>query len=259
MAVFQVPLEQIQLFLLVFIRVSVILIMLPLFDNRSIPPMMKVGLSLSVTLVMLPLLNIKGIPLITEVLPLALGIITEVILGMAIGLSVRLIFTGVQLAGQLAGYQMGFGVVNVMDPLSSAQVSIIAQVNYLFAAMIFLSIDAHHWFLYAMAESFTIIPPLNFHVNSALTDQIMTMAAGMFSIAVKIGAPVMVALLLTSVALGVVARTVPQMNIFIVAFPLKIAVGFFFLMLTLPYLSSFLQEIFSGVGRDILMIVKTGR
>lgn len=259
MALIQVPLEQIQLFLLVLVRVSIILITLPLFDSRSIPPMMKIGLSFSISLVILPLLSVKGIPLITEVLPFVLGIITEMILGIAIGLSVRLLFTGVQLAGQLAGYQMGFGVVNVMDPLNSGQVSIIAQVNYLIAAMIFLTIDAHHLFIYAMAESFAIIPPLNFHVSRALTDQVVRMAAGMFITAIKIGAPVMVALLLTSAALGIVARTVPQMNIFIVAFPLKIAIGFLFIILTLPHLSSFLQEIFGDVGRNILMILKTGR
>jgi flagellar biosynthetic protein FliR len=259
MALIHVPLVQIQLFMLALVRVGVILFTLPLFDSRSIPPIAKIGLALAVTLVLVPLLDVKEMPLITEVPPFVLGIATEVILGLAISMSVRLLFTGIQLAGQLAGYQMGFGVVNVMDPISNSQASIIAQVNYLMAAMIFLSIDAHHWMLYAMAESFTVIPPLNFQVNSALVDLMMKSAAGMFTIAIKIGAPIIVALLLTSVMLGVVARTVPQMNIFIVAFPLKIAVGFVFILLTLPHMTSFLQEVFSGIGKDILMIVNTGK
>ena len=253
-----IPLEQIQIFLLVFLRVGVILITLPLFENKTIPPMLKVGLSLAVTVVLVPLMNVRAFPMATQVFPLVLGMTAEIILGLAIGLSVRLLFTGIQLAGQLAGYQMGFAVANVIDPQSRSQVSIIAQLNYLMAIMIFLSINAHHWFLRALAESFTIIPPMGFQVTGPLIEQILALSSGMFSIALKIGAPVIAALLLTSAALGVVARTVPQMNIFIVAFPLKIVVGFVFLMLTIPHLTAFLQEMFSGIGRDILIILKAG-
>ena len=257
-ATLRIPLDQIQMFFLVLLRVSVILVMLPIFDSRNIPPMLKAGLSFAVALVLFPLLNLNQTPFVPDLLPFALGATAEVVLGLAIGLSVRMLFAGIQLAGQLAGFQMGFSVVNVMDPQNSGQVSIIAQLNYLIAIVIFLSINAHHWFLYALAESFTVIPPLGFHVSRGLTELIMTLAADMFTVAIRIGAPVMVALLLTSAALGVVARTVPQMNIFIVAFPVKIAVGIVFLMLTLPYLSAFLQEVFSGIGQQMMAIVRSG-
>ncbi len=259
MASIQFPLAEVQLFFLVFLRVSVILVILPLFDSRSIPPMLKAGLSLCIALIVFPLLNLKGAPLITEAIPFGLGVATEIILGFAIGLSVRLIFAGIQMAGQVAGYQMGFGVVNVMDPLNHAQVSITAHLNYLIAILIFLSINAHHWFLYAMADSFQTIPPMGFRVTGTLTAQIMTLGAEMFNIAIKISAPIMVVLLLTSVALGVVSRTVPQMNIFIVAFPVKIVVGLIFVILTLPYLSAFVQEMFGGIGQNITGILQSGR
>lgn len=259
MATLSIPLAQIQIFLLVFLRVSVIMVTLPLFDNRSIPPIFKVGLSLAVTLVLVPVLEIETFPVVSAVVPFVLGAVTEVVLALAIGLSVRLLFTGIQLAGQLAGMQMGFAMANVMDPGTSSQVSIMAQLNYLIAVLIFLSINAHHWFLYAVADSFAIIPPLGFHIRGALTEQIISLAASMFVIAIKVGAPVMAALLLTSAALGIVARTVPQMNIFIVAFPLKIMVGFFFLILALPYLSGFLQDIFGGIGKEIFLILRTGQ
>lgn len=259
MASIHIPLAQIQLFFLIFLRVSIILVLLPIFDSRAIPPILKVGLSLAVTVLVFPLLGPAEAPLITETLPFVLGAFSELSLGIAIGLAVRLIFTGIQMAGQLAGYQMGFAVVNVMDPMSNSQVSIIAQLNYLVAVMIFLSINAHHWFLYALAESFTVIPPLNFRFGEPMVHQIITLASDMFGIAIQIGAPVMVALLLTTVALGLVARTVPQMNVFIVAFPVKIVVGFIFIMLTLPHLADFLQEAFNGMGETIFAIIKSGQ
>lgn len=259
MASIQFPLAQVQLFFLVFLRVSIILVILPLFDSRSIPPMLKAGLALAVSILVFPLLNVKQMPLITEAIPFGLGVVTELILGFAIGLSVRLIFAGIQLAGQLAGYQMGFGIVNVMDPLNHAQVSIMAHLSYLIAILIFLSVNAHHWFLYAMADSFQVIPPMEFHIAGTLTGQMVDLAAEMFTIAIKISAPIMVVLLLTSVALGVVSRTVPQMNIFIVAFPLKIFVGIIFFILTLPYLSAYMQEMYGGIGQIVTGVLQSGR
>jgi len=228
----------------------------PLFDSRNIPVLFKAGLSLSTSIILFSVVRPDNIPFITKLIPFGIGMLGEIILGVIIGLSVRLIFAGIQLAGQLVGYQMGFGIVNVMDPQTSAQVSVIAQLKYLIAMLIFLAVNAHHWFLRALVESFRLVPPLDFQFNNSLLEQLMGVANNMFVIAIKIGAPMVVSLLLTSVSLGLVARTVPQINIFIVAFPLKIAVGLLFLGLSLPYLSSFLGGIFGHLGSDILFLLR---
>ena len=107
-----------------------------------------------------------------------------------------------------------------------------------------------------MVESFSRVPPLQSKFSNPLTEQIMDLGGNMFYIALKLGAPLIAALLLTSVALGLIARTVPQMNILIVAMPLKIIVGLIFLGLTLPYISSFLGGVFSGMVGDILLLFK---
>jgi flagellar biosynthetic protein FliR len=133
----------------------------------------------------------------------------------------------------------------------------VAQLKNLIAMLIFLAINAHHWFLRSLVESFRLVPPFGFHYSASLMEYLMQLGGNMFLIAIKVGAPVMVALLLTSVALGLVARTVPQMNIFIVAFPLKIVIGLLFLAFSLPYLLSFLKHLFGGLGNDILMLLKT--
>ena len=256
MNIINIPLPQFQMFLLVFLRVTAILMIVPIFDSRSIPLLFKVGLSFSVSVLLFPMLELSGVVFLDKVLPFGLKVIGEIMLGVIIGFSVRLIFAGIQLAGQLAGFQMGFAIVNVMDPITSSQGSIISALKNLVAMLIFLSINAHHWFLRGVVESFRLVPPLEFHFSESLTEQLMRLAGNMFVIAVKVGAPIIVTLLLTSVALGLVARTVPQMNIFIVAFPIKIAIGLLVFGLSLPFLAFFLKPIFEGIGNDIIILLK---
>jgi flagellar biosynthesis protein FliR len=165
-------------------------------------------------------------------------------------------FTGVQLAGQIAGFQMGLAIANVMDPMSSAQLPILAEFKNLFAVLIFLVTNAHHWFFRALVESFTLVPPFHIQVHDNLFAAVMAAAANIFIIAVKIGAPVMGAMLITSVAFGLLARTVPQMNVFIVAMPIKIILGLIFLSISLPYIAAFLGDQFAYLGRDIVQLMK---
>ncbi|MFO7738202.1 MAG: flagellar biosynthetic protein FliR [Desulfatiglandaceae bacterium] len=253
---FSISLPQLQIFFLVFLRVIAILMTVPVFSSRNVPILFRVGLGFSMSVLLIPLLKLTEVPFFPDVIPFGIGVLSEIALGITIGLSVRLVFAGIQLAGQLAGFQMGFAIVNVMDPLTSAQVSIVAQLKYLIAMLIFLTINAHHWFLRALVESFRLVPPFGFHFSASVMEFLMRLGGGMFLIAIKVAAPVMVALLLTSVALGLVARTVPQMNIFIVAFPLKIVIGLLFLAFSLPYLLSFLKQLFGAMGSDILLLLK---
>ena len=120
-----------------------------------------------------------------------------------------------------------------------------------------MTINAHHWFIRALSQSYRMVPPLTVSVGSSLMDQLMHLAGNMFVVAIQVGAPVMAVLLLTSVAFGLVARTVPQMNVFIVAMPLKIGVGLLFFGFSLPYFSSFLKKVFGGLGQNILLLLRS--
>jgi flagellar biosynthetic protein FliR len=161
------------------------------------------------------------------------------------------------MAGQMAGYQMGMAIANVMDPATSDQVPILATFYNLVAILVFLSINAHIIMLRAMVESFQLVPLFGFEFNQAVMQQIISFSGNLFVVALKIGAPVIVALLITSAALGLVARTIPQMNIFIVAMPLKIAIGLIFLGISLPYMADFLLRSFETLGRSLLVLMKT--
>ena len=245
------PIEQVQLFIFVLVRVAAILFSIPFLDARAIPMMIKAGLAVAATVMVLPNLNLTAPPLIGTPLAFALGMVGEVAIGLIIGLAAQLVFTGIQLAGQMGGFQMGFAIANVVDPASSLQIPVLAQFLNLFALMVFLGLDIHHHFIRAMADGFVRIPLWGAHFEGDLFRLVMQLVANAFVIAVKVGAPVMVAMLLTSVALGLMARTVPQMQIFIVAMPLKILLGMGFLLLSLPYLSTFMQGAFAALGRTV--------
>jgi len=252
-----VSLPQLQLFFLVFLRVGAILLSIPIFDSRGIPFLFKIALAFATGIVLFPLLKLDGIPIASDIFTLSISVAGEIFLGLAIGFSVKLIFAGIQLAGQLAGYQMGLALANVMDPATSEQVPLLAQFNNLIGLLVFLSINAHYWFIKALTESFHLVPPLNVKFGSSLMEHLIQLSGDMFVIAIEVGAPVIAAMLITSVAFGLVARTVPQMNVFIVAMPLKIGVGLLFIGFGLPYFSTFLKNIFSDLGQDVILILKT--
>jgi flagellar biosynthetic protein FliR len=251
-----IPLLQLQIFFLIFLRVAAILMSMPIINGNSIPVLFKFGLALSASIVLFPLLDLKVFPVLASLSGFVVGAIGEILLGVIIGMAVNLIFVGLQIAGQLSGYQMGMAIAEVIDPADGEQIPLLAQFFQIFAFLIFLTVNAHHWFLRTLADSFHLVPPLGFKLSGSLIEQLMHIAGNMFVIAIQVGAPVIVALLLTSIALGLVARTVPQMNVFFVAMPLKIMIGLLFVGFSLPYLSSFLNAVFRKLGDMIFVLLK---
>ena len=251
-----ISLPQLQMFLLVFFRLGAILMTMPVFESRSIPHLFKLALALSASLILFPMLQLDPVTVPSSIYALGTGVAGEILLGLMIGFSVKLIFAGIQLAGQMAGYQMGMAIANVMDPAESQQIPLLAQFNNLVALLVFLSINAHYWFIRALTQSYHLVPPFYVHFDRSAVEHLMDLAGTMFVIAIQVGAPIIATLLVTSVAFGLVARTVPQMNVFIVAMPLKIGVGLIFLGFSLPYFVAFLKKIFSGLGQHILIMLK---
>lgn len=251
-----IPLPQLQMFFLIFFRVGSILMTMPIFKSKSIPVLIKAGLALATSMALFPILNIENFPAITGFTHLAIGIFGEILLGLSIGLAVNFIFAGLQLAGQLAGYQMGMALARVMDPSTNRQMPLLGQFNELFALLIFITINAHHKIIRALADSYQLVPPFGFRISGSLIEQLVGIAGNMFVIAVKLGAPIIAVLLLTSIAFGLIARTVPQMNVFFVAMPLKIGVGLLFIGVCLPYFSSFLKIMFSKLGDTIMLLIR---
>ena len=255
MTTLTIPLAQLQAFFIVFVRVAAIVASMPVFSSRNIPVMLKAGLVLSVSVLVFPRLSIGQNPYQLDLITFAVGLAGEVMLGVAIGLMAQMVFAGVQLAGELAGYQMGLAIANVIDPDSSAQIPMVSQLYQIFAVLIFVTVNAHFWCLGALMDSFQLVPPFSFHLHNSIVEQLIRLGGDVFTIGVKVGAPVIVVLMLTSVSFGLIARTVPQMNVFIVAMPLKIIVGLLFVLFSLPYVSAYLQQLFVMMGESIMRML----
>ncbi len=221
-------------FFIGFIRIATILVTVPIFGYSSVPGPVKVGLALFVGWVLYPVLDHGGFEIPTELLPFIIVALKEVVVGLIIGIAANFIFIGVQMAGELIGMDMGFGIVNIIDPMSGEQVSIIGQFKFILSLLLFLIINGHHFLLNALRGSFIAVPIGTANFTQFLTTHIIAMSTEIFKIALQISGPALVALFLTSFVMGIIARTVPQMNIFIVGFPVKIFVGMTIISVTLP-------------------------
>jgi flagellar biosynthetic protein FliR len=243
--------EQVQLFLFTFLRVSAILTTMPILGNAFVPAQVKGGLSLLMTIMIYPFVQNDVSPATFEFVPLLLRVAVEVFIGVVIGFTVRFIFAGVQFAGDMIGFQMGFSIASVFDPSTSQEVSIISEFQYMMVMIIFLFVDAHHIFLTAMVDSFRILRLQDIHISQEFFHRLVTLSGDVFVIAVKISAPIVAVLLFVNVGLGVIARTVPQINVFIVGIPLQIAIGLIFLGLTAPIFLKVVLHLFQGLAGEI--------
>ncbi len=226
--------EQFLVFLLVLARVGALLVFAPVFGSQAVPVQVKAGLSLIVAVLLALTLRPQVVP-VPWGLGFALRVGGEVLIGIAVGYVATLLFEAVQLAGELAGVQMGFGIVNVIDPLTSVQVSLVGQFKFMLAVLLFLAVNGHRVIVEAIGQSFQVIPPGRFVFETGIGQHFVGLFGQMLVIAVKLAAPVLVALLLASFAEGIIARTVPQINIFIVGFGIRIAFGIFILMLSVGF------------------------
>ncbi len=224
-----------KVFLLVLIRISTILFFMPIFDSRTIPMAVKAAMAMVLSWMIAPLLNVPDSLFPYTAFGFFLMTIQEIIIGLILSLLLRLVFAGLQIAGQMVGVQMGLSVANVMDPQTGVQSVIIAQFAYMIALLLFLAANGHHAILRILFESFEILPPGSLLFSKPLYEIVMIMGHEMFVLSIKLMAPVMAILFLSQVALGILAKLVPQINMLIVSFSINVALGLFFFGLTLQY------------------------
>ena len=242
--------------MVILVRTSAVVVAMPVLGSTNLPALVKAFMSLVLALVLWPVVDMSGFKPPTTLLGFLPLMVGEVLIGVILGLSARLLLTSLQIMGQMAGFQMGFAVANVIDPMSGMQISVLGQFVYLVGILVFLAVGGHHMFIRALADSFTLVPPGDFGLSTGLFKQMMALASKMFYLAVRIGAPIIGALLFTSVIMGVLAKTVPQMNILIVGFPLKITVGLVMLAATMTVLVPVMVKVFKNLGAVLTGLLK---
>ncbi len=224
-------------FIFALMRISVILFLMPFFGGNVLPATVKAAICLTLTLALWPRLPLAGAEMPSHPFALAVMLAAELLIGMILGMVIRFVFAAIQTGGQLIGFQMGFAMVNVVDPDSGVSEAITAHFLYMVSLLTFLSFNGHLYLMSGLMKSFDVLPPGSILVTSRLTTQIFALSGQIFVLAIQIGAPVIAAILLVDLALALISRAAPQMNVLIIGFPLKIGVGLLFLGIVFELLS----------------------
>jgi flagellar biosynthetic protein FliR len=249
-----IPFEKFQLFLICAARVGALVGSMPVLGRGQTPARVRTGFALALSLLLFPIVSPRIPPMSFEPLSLALVVANEALLGFALALIAKLVFTAAEFGGTVVGYQMGFAAANIYDPQTQQQISLISRFQSIFAIFIFLSLDAHHQFLQAIVHSYEVLPPGYLDFSGQAVPFLMQLAGKMFIVGIKICAPILAVLLLSGLGLGIMARVFPQLNVFVLSFPINIGLGFLVIGLTLNLVAFVLSQEFDALGSRFMQL-----
>ena len=234
-------------------RILALIASAPVLGNKQVPVQVKIGLSVLITILVAPTLHIQpGIEpgSATGLLILLL----QILAGLAMGFAMRVVFSAVEMAGEASGLQMGLGFASFYDPQHASFSPVLAQFLGVVATLAFLSLDGHLYMLAALADSFRLFP-IGTALPSTLGLHTLALWVGsIFTYGLQLSLPMLGALLLVNLALGILTRTAPQLNLFAVGFPITLAIGFLTLFLSLPYFMPLLDRMINGGVNEMLRI-----
>ncbi len=242
-------------FLLIFARIAAFLTVVPFFAWRGIPAVLRIYFS--IVLSVLLVLSWEGRVLLPpNDLGLAVLLGKEIISGLVLGFLVYLFFSVFLMSGQFMDHKAGLMMAGSFDPLFGGQVTIVGRFFYFLAVVFYLTIDGHHLLFLSLKESFRLLPLEGSFVSSPVAWHYLKIFSGIFLLAFQIAAPVIIVIWLMDIALGFLSRAVPQIHVFIVGLPLKVALVFLVFLLLLPLLGGVLRDVFGRMSSDLMFIME---
>ena len=230
---------------------------IPVFNTKNIPGQWRIFFLMILTFFAWLLGLAETFPPNLQLPVYVLTILTEVLTGIALALVIQFFFAGVQLAGQLIDTQMGFGIMNVVDPLIGTQAPILGNFKFILAILVFLQIDGHHYFIKALFDSYETIPIGQcVFLSPHFIESYLHYFGEIFIVGCKLSMPIVGTLLVTDFVMGIMARTVPQMNIFMVGMPIKILIGFLVLLVIIPIYIYLLNVSLENVFKQIYNLLR---
>jgi flagellar biosynthetic protein FliR len=242
-------------FLLVVARLAGLVLASPIFGHGLVPLRVRAGVVGVLALALVPAVPAPALAAAPSAWTVAGLAALEATVGACLGLVAQLVFAGVELGGQVAGLQLGFGMARAIDPATEAGATVLAQWQQLAALVAFLVLDVHHVLLRAVLESFRVVPVGGVTLSGGVLASVAAEGAGLFATGVRIAAPVLVVLLLVNGGLAVLARTIPQMNAFAVGAPVQVGVGLVVVGVSLPFTVGFLSGRFVELGGALEALV----
>lgn len=244
-------------FLLMLTRISGIFLISPFFGSMNIPMFFRVGIALAMSVVLFPVVDGLGTPETPpSIIMFGAAVLGELFIGWLIGFVAYISFAAITMAGKVMDMQVGFAVVNIVDPTSGQQIPLIGSFLYNLAVIILLVTNGHHMLIAALVESFRAVPLAGLEANISLALIIANFTGTIFLTGMKIAMPITFAILLTNVGLGILSRTMPQMNIFVVGIPMQLMIGLFVLSMIMPFYVLFLDVLFNEMYGNISLAIR---
>ncbi len=243
-------------FLIVLLRISGIMILAPLFSSQTIPASVRIAFTLVASFVLAPSLPLRSIPAEMDLGNMVTLFPGEILFGVLLGFAAMCVFAGFQFAGQVVSFQLGFSLINVIDPQTQVESSVFSFLQNYLGLLFFLLINGHHWFLLAVNQSFTLLPVGGAHLHASLMEFIIRLTGELLVIGIRIAGPVIAVSVITDVVMGVVGRAAPQINILIVGMPLKTLIGFGCLSFSFYFLPRYLEGVYSALHGTLFSLVR---
>jgi len=244
-------------FILIFARTTAILAVAPIFGSNFIHMLTKAFLGFTLAVLFTGTLSpIAGRELLAET-SLFLLILNEVAVGAAIGIIAHIMFEIVVFAGYITDYQIGFGFINIVDPMSGQSISIIAFFSNLLAMTLFLILDFHHFLLAALVESYDFLPVYSATVSDSTLTFLTNAFGSIFYVGFKVAAPMIAVMFIVDFSLGVLGKTVPQLQILVVGFPVKISIGLTAFGLALHAWADHIIQILNGFRDHLFYFIQS--
>lgn len=235
-------LRVIEAFLFISVRLSGLMLFAPFFGSSVVPPRIKAALVVALSFVLYPLVS-PHFPL----MPLShwpVVVLGELMVGSAIGIATSIVFDAVQMAGQVLSVQMGYSLVNILDPNTQVESTVMAMFHQMIAMLIFLRLGVQFWLLRAVGNSFSYLPPGSAHLNGAFTRTILSAGSVVIEVGVQIAAPVLSATLLADLVLGLLGKASPQLPVMLLGPPIKSVLGLLVLIAALRYWPDMFRTLF---------------
>ena len=248
--------EVFKLFLLVLARVGGLMVSAPVLGSASYPNTAKIGFSALIAMLITPLLPVLASPLPDDGLPLAMMALGELMIGMLVGFTLTLVFAAVQVGGQIMDLQTGFGMMNIFNPALESQYPVFGFFLFILAVLYMLTFGWHHMLLKGLVATYQHVPVGGLVLRPELFLEASKWGTGMFVDGLMIAAPVAAAMVMAYATLGLLGRVVPQIQLFVVGFPITIALGLFLTAFTIGAYLSFLDGAFYRTFRDIETLVR---
>lgn len=230
---FGVAVENFDAILLVLIRMSGLFILSPVFGRQNMPALFKVGFAFFLTLIYVSATENLAVDYQESMVLYVIYVIKELAIGIVMGYVTYIVMSGIYLAGQIIDNQIGFGYANVLDPITNIQVPLTSNFYYTYIILIFLLINGHHMIIRALFYSYKIIPLGQLTFSSDVIQELGSLMAEMFGIALRISAPIIAAVFIADVVLGVLSKTIPEMNVFVLGMPIKVMLGLIIITITI--------------------------